>query len=112
MLASKKGQVVPTSTDEAKDHSDVSVVRHRGLNRSSSVAAHQAQFHLKGRPAFRALCRLYFQIHTPVAVISAWMCGYYALISYLVTHKLCTDAVKITPVRCKRASPPASLTDR
>ena len=97
MLASKKSQVQPLELDQAATGRDAT----RNvpvLKRSRSAAAHRAQFYTKGTAALRALCVLFVQIHIPVAIVAIWMCGYYALISYLVVRQFCTDAVTSTPV--------------
>ena len=72
--------------------------RSRRFQRSASTVAHQQKFHYKGRQAAVALCKLYVQIHLPVAIVAGWMCFYYAIMSFVISRRLCKDAVNDTPV--------------
>lgn len=104
MLPAKKGRVLPVQAFEAPEQdqpaSVVRVARSKAtLQRSKSAAEHRAKFYLKGRDALRALCTLFVEIHVPVAIVAVWMCGYYALVCFLVVRRFCRDAVASTPVR-------------
>ena len=102
-MLERKSQVWPEDQDGSPSKQPAAKLaavggRSRRFQRSASTVAHQQKFHYKGRQAAVELCKLYAQIHLPVAIVAGWMCFYYAIMSFVISRRLCKDAVNDTPV--------------
>ena len=68
-------------------------------SRKSSVAAVKQSIRAKkGWEAFKELCLFYVTMLQPCVVVTVWMFGFFAAISYLVPNVLCRKSIASTPV--------------
>ena len=90
-------QVRPSAASTGPPRPSTTLIRSKS-RRSSVAAIKQSTRTKKGWEAFKELFRFYLVMLQPCLVVTVWMFGFFAALSYLVPNVLCKKSIAATPV--------------